>query len=266
MISKLRILSPLCNAASNARQLSVTAPALTKLIVRDAIGGTIKEEMERDKDVVLIGEEVGRFEGSFRTTKGLWKHFGDDRVMDTPITEMGFCGVAVGAAFHGLKPICEFMTMNFAMQAVDHIINSAAKTYYMSAGRFNVPIVFRGPNGSSIGTGAQHSQDFSSWYANVPGLIVLSPYSVEDVRGLLKSAIRNPNPVIVLEQERMYPKAFEVSDEAMSHDFLIPIGKAKIEREGTSITLVTHSREVGVCLEAAEQLETLGVNAEVINP
>merc|ERR1719187_2022850 len=155
--------------------------------------------------------------------------------------------------------------MNFAMQAVDHIINSAAKTYYMSAGRFNVPIVFRGPNGSSIGTGAQHSQDFSSWYANVPGLIVLSPYSVEDVRGLLKSAIRNPNPVIVLEQERMYPKAFEVSDEAMSHDFLIPIGKAKIEREGTSITLVTHSREVGVCLEAAEQLETLGVNAEVIN-
>lgn len=239
--------------------------AASKMTVRDALNSAMREEMERDKDVIILGEEVAQYDGAYKVTKGLWKTFGDDRVIDTPITEMGFAGVAVGAAMAGLKPICEFMTFNFAMQAIDHIINSAAKSRYMSAGLVNVPIVFRGPNGSAAGVAAQHSQDYSPWYASCPGLKVLAPYSSEDARGLLKMAIRDPDPVVHLENEVLYGHPFDVSDEAMSPDFLIPLGKAKIEREGTDCTLVGYSMGVGVALAAAEELAKLGVNAEVIN-
>ncbi|CAL8086895.1 unnamed protein product [Calicophoron daubneyi] len=236
-----------------------------KLTMRDALNSAMKEEMERDKDVIILGEEVAQYDGAYKVTKGLWKHFGDDRVMDTPITEMGFAGVAVGAAMAGLKPICEFMTFNFSMQAIDQVVNSAAKSAYMSAGLLSVPIVFRGPNGASTGVAAQHSQDFSAWYASCPGLKVLAPYSSEDARGLLKSAIRDPDPVVNLENEILYGHSFEVSDEAMSPDFLIPIGKAKIEREGTDLTLVSFSLAMNATLAAADELAKMGLKAEVIN-
>ncbi|VDQ00538.1 unnamed protein product [Trichobilharzia regenti] len=199
------------------------------MTVRDALNSAMREELERDKDVIILGEEV---------TKGLWKTFGDSRVMDTPITEMGFAGIAVGAAMAGLRPICEFMTFNFAMQAIDQIINSAAKSAYMSAGLVSVPVVFRGPNGCSAGVAAQHSQDFGAWYASCPGLKVLAPYSCEDARGLLKTAVRDPDPVVHLESELLYGHSFDVSDEALSPDYLIPIGQAKIEREGNLINLI----------------------------
>ncbi|MEE6501838.1 hypothetical protein FKM82_004333 [Ascaphus truei] len=185
--------------------------------------------------------------------------------MDTPISEMGFAGIAVGAAMAGLRPICEFMTFNFSMQAIDQVINSAAKTYYMSAGRVSVPIVFRGPNGASAGVGAQHSQCFAAWYGHCPGLKVVSPWNAEDARGLLKAAIRDNNPVVMLENELMYGVPFELSEEAQSKDFVVPIGKAKIERQGSQITLVSHSRPVSHCLEAASVLAKEGVDCEVIN-
>eukprot|EP00127_Corallochytrium_limacisporum_P002579 Clim_evm15s134 gene=Clim_evmTU15s134 len=235
------------------------------MTVRDALNSALDEEMKRDPLVYLLGEEVAQYQGAYKITKGLLDKYGPERVKDTPITEAGFSGLAVGSAFAGLRPICEFMTFNFAMQAIDQLINSAAKTYYMSGGQVTCPIVFRGPNGFAAGVAAQHSQDFSAWYVSCPGMKVLAPYSSDDCRGLLKAAIRDDNPVVFLEQELLYGDSFEVSDECLSEDYLIPIGKAKIEREGTDVTLVSYSRSVGLCLDAAAQLEQKGVSCEVVN-
>ncbi|XP_005097885.1 pyruvate dehydrogenase E1 component subunit beta, mitochondrial [Aplysia californica] len=249
-----------------SRCLSTSASrAATQMHVRDALNAAMDEEIERDDKVFVMGEEVAQYDGAYKVTKGLWKKWGDKRIIDTPITEMGFAGIATGAAMAGLKPVCEFMTFNFSMQAIDQVINSAAKTFYMSAGTVPVSIVFRGPNGAAAGVGAQHSQCFASWYSQCPGLKVVSPYSAEDCKGLLKSAIRDPNPVICLENELMYGVSFDMSDEALSKDFLIPIGKAKIEREGSHVTLVSHSKSVGLCIEAANELAGKGVECEVIN-
>lgn len=198
-------------------------------------------------------------------TKGLWQKWGAERIIDTPITEMGFTGLAVGAAMNGLRPVVEFMTWNFAMQAIDQIINSAAKQLYMSAGDIHVPIVFRGPNGAAAGVAAQHSQDFSAWYSSVPGLKVVSPWNSEDARGLIKAAIRDNDPVVVLENELLYGTPFKLSTEAQSADFTIPIGKAKVERAGTDVTITAFSRMVGVALDAAEKLAAKGISAEVVN-
>ncbi|VUZ50722.1 unnamed protein product [Hymenolepis diminuta] len=236
-----------------------------RMTVREALNSALKEEIERDKNVFILGEEVAQYDGAYKVTKGLWKMFGDDRVMDTPISEMGFTGIAVGAAMAGSRPVCEFMTFNFAMQAIDQIVNSAAKTHYMSDGRVNVPVLFRGGNGAASGVAAQHSQDFAAWYASVPGLKVVSPYSCEDARGLTKSGIRDNDPVVSLENELMYGVSMDTPDEAMDPDFVIPIGKAKIERAGTDITLVSYSISVGDCLEAAAELEKEGISCEVIN-
>lgn len=236
------------------------------MTVREALNTAIDEELERDDRVFVIGEEVAEYDGAYKVTKGLHAKYGDQRVVDTPITEAGFAGLATGAAMGGLRPIAEFMTFNFSMQAIDHIVNSAAKTLYMSGGQIQVPIVFRGPNGASAGVGAQHSQCFAAWYGSVPGLKVISPYDVEDARGLLKSAIRDDNPVVCLENELMYNVVFDnLSDETLSPDFLLPIGKAKVMREGTDVTIVAHSRPVAFALEAAEILAEEGVSAEVIN-
>ncbi|KAL4226859.1 hypothetical protein ACF0H5_014838 [Mactra antiquata] len=249
-----------------SRCLSLTATKSKQtMTVRDALNAAMDEEIARDPKVFLLGEEVAEYDGAYKVSKNLWRKYGDGRIIDTPITEMGFAGIAVGAAMAGLKPICEFMTFNFSMQAIDQVINSAAKTYYMSAGTVPVPIVFRGPNGASAGVAAQHSQCFAAWYGHCPGLKVLSPYSSEDCKGLLKSAIRDPNPVVFLENEIMYGVGFEMSDEAMDKDFLLPIGKAKIEREGKHCTLVSHSKFVGTCLDAANELAGIGVECEVIN-
>ncbi|GBP62334.1 Pyruvate dehydrogenase E1 component subunit beta, mitochondrial, partial [Eumeta japonica] len=235
------------------------------MTVRDAINQAIDEEMERDERVFVMGEEVAQYDGAYKVTRGLWKKYGDKRVIDTPITEAGFAGITVGAAFAGLRPICEFMTFNFAMQAIDHLINSAAKTMYMSAGQCNVPIVFRGPNGAAAGVGAQHSQCYAAWYSHCPGLKVLMPYSSEDAKGLMKAAIRDPDPVVVLENEMLYGVAFPMSDEALSPDFVLPIGKAKIERPGQHITIVAIGKSVDTALEAANELSGKGIEAEVIN-
>jgi len=221
--------------------------------------------MARDEKVFLLGEEVAQYNGAYKISKGLWEKYGDARVVDTPITEMGFAGLATGAAFAGLRPICEFMTFNFSMQAIDHVINSAAKTHYMSGGQMNVPIVFRGPNGAAAAVGAQHSQCFAAWYSSCPGLKVVSIYDAEDARGLLKAAIRDENPVVVLENELMYGTAFDVSPEILDKDFVLPIGKAKVMREGKDITVVSHARMVGQCLEAAKKLSAKGIEIEVIN-
>ncbi|XP_012533216.1 pyruvate dehydrogenase E1 component subunit beta, mitochondrial isoform X1 [Monomorium pharaonis] len=239
--------------------------AAQQMTVRDALNSALDEEMERDEKVFLLGEEVALYDGAYKVSRGLWKKYGDKRVIDTPITEAGFTGIAVGAAMAGLRPVCEFMTYNFSMQAIDHIINSAAKTYYMSAGRINVPIVFRGPNGAAAGVGAQHSQCFGAWYSHCPGLKVVSPYNSEDAKGLLKAAIRDPDPVVVLENEILYGVQYPMSDEALSKDFVLPIGKAKVERAGNHVTLVAHSKAVEECLEAANQLAGKGIEAEVIN-
>ncbi|XP_077265033.1 pyruvate dehydrogenase E1 beta subunit isoform X1 [Temnothorax americanus] len=236
-----------------------------QMTVRDALNSALDEEMERDEKVFLLGEEVALYDGAYKVSRGLWKKYGDKRVIDTPITEAGFTGIAVGAAMAGLRPVCEFMTYNFSMQAIDHIINSAAKTYYMSAGRVNVPIVFRGPNGAAAGVGAQHSQCFGAWYSHCPGLKVVSPYNSEDAKGLLKAAIRDPDPVVVLENEILYGVQYPMSDEALSKDFVLPIGKAKIERVGNHVTLVAHSKAVEEALEAANELAGKGIEAEVIN-
>ncbi|SVB48693.1 uncharacterized protein METZ01_LOCUS201547 [marine metagenome] len=234
-------------------------PAIT---VREALRDAMAEEMRRDEDVFLIGEEVGEYEGAYKVSQGLLAEFGQRRVIDTPITESGFTGIAVGAAFMGLKPIVEFMTFNFAMQAIDHLINSAAKTRYMSGGRVSCPIVFRGPNGAASRVAAQHSQDFSSWYAQVPGLKVIAPYSATDAKGLLKAAIRDPNPVVVLENELLYGAAFDVPDES---EWTEPIGVARIAREGKDVTVVCFSRGVQLSLLAAETLAENGISAEVID-
>ncbi|KAG1941144.1 pyruvate dehydrogenase E1 component subunit beta, mitochondrial [Pimephales promelas] len=247
------------------REFHRTQPAAVQVTVRDALNQAMDEELERDERVFLLGEEVAQYDGAYKVSRGLWKKYGDKRIIDTPITEMGFAGIAVGAAMAGLRPICEFMTFNFSMQAIDQVINSAAKTYYMSAGFQSVPIVFRGPNGASAGVAAQHSQCFAAWYGHCPGLKVVSPWSAEDAKGLLKSAIRDDNPVVFLENELMYGVAFDMSEESQSKDFLIPIGKAKIERPGNHITVVSHSRMVTLCLDAAAVLAKEGIECEVIN-
>ncbi|MDC3096697.1 pyruvate dehydrogenase complex E1 component subunit beta [Alphaproteobacteria bacterium] len=236
--------------------------ATKKITVREALRDAILEEMEADNDVFIMGEEVAEYEGAYKVTQGLLEKFGDKRVIDTPITEHGFTGIGVGAAFGNLKPIVEFMTFNFSMQAIDQIINSAAKTLYMSGGQMGCPIVFRGPNGAASRVAAQHSQCFASWYSHVPGLKVVSPWSSEDAKGLLKSAIRDPNPVVFLENEVMYGQAFECPT---SHEFTLPIGKAKIEKIGSDITIIAFSIMVGKALEAANELEKNGINAEVVN-
>ncbi|TKA82059.1 Pyruvate dehydrogenase E1 component subunit beta, mitochondrial [Friedmanniomyces simplex] len=246
---------------------SYAAPSGSKeMTVRDALNEAMAEEMEKNSKVFVLGEEVGQYNGAYKVTKGLLDRFGEKRVIDSPITESGFCGLTVGAALAGLHPICEFMTFNFAMQAIDQIINSAAKTHYMSGGIQPCNITFRGPNGFASGVGAQHSQDYSAWYGSIPGLKVVAPYSAEDAKGLLKAAIRDPNPVVVLENELLYGLPFQMSEEAQSDEFVLPFGKAKIERPGKDITMVTLSRCVGQCLVAAEQLKSkYGIEAEVIN-
>eukprot|EP00834_Sanchytrium_tribonematis_P008196 NODE_893_length_3243_cov_0.465967.p1 type:complete len:339 gc:universal NODE_893_length_3243_cov_0.465967:1881-2897(+) len=236
-----------------------------QLTVREALNTALSEELSNDSQVFVLGEEVAKYNGAYKITKGLLDKFGDQRIIDTPITESGFTGLAVGAALAGLKPICEFMTMNFSMQAIDQIVNSAAKQRYMTGGIAKCNITFRGPNGAASGVGAQHSQCFASWYGSVPGLKVLSPYNAQDAKGLLKSAIRDPNPVVFLENELMYGVSFEVDDKVMESDFTLPIGVANIELEGSDITLVSHSKSVGFCLEAAQNLKSKGISCEVIN-
>ncbi|KAI1098132.1 pyruvate dehydrogenase e1 component beta subunit-like protein [Jackrogersella minutella] len=234
--------------------------------VRDALNEAMAEELEANDKVFILGEEVAQYNGAYKVTKGLLDRFGDKRVIDTPITESGFCGLAVGAALSGLAPICEFMTFNFAMQAIDQVVNSAAKTLYMSGGIQPCNITFRGPNGFASGVGAQHSQDYSAWYGSIPGLKVVSPWSAEDAKGLLKAAIRDPNPVVVLENELMYGVSFPMSEAAQKDDFVLPFGKAKVERQGKDLTIVSLSRTVGQCLVAAEALhKKYGIDAEVIN-
>ncbi|HIG21595.1 pyruvate dehydrogenase complex E1 component subunit beta [Henriciella sp.] len=230
--------------------------------VRDALRDAMAEEMRRDETVFVMGEEVAEYQGAYKVTRELLQEFGDKRVVDTPITEHGFAGLGVGAAFGGLKPVVEFMTFNFAMQAIDQIINSAAKTLYMSGGQMGCPIVFRGPNGAASRVAAQHSQDYSSWYAHVPGLKVVAPYDAADAKGLLKAAIRDPNPVVFLEHELLYGESFPVPD---IEDYVLPIGKARVRRPGTDVTLVAHSRMVGFALQAAEKLAEDGIEAEVID-
>ena len=230
--------------------------------VREALRDAMAEEMRADEDVYLMGEEVAEYQGAYKISQGLLDEFGPKRVIDTPITEHGFAGIAVGAAFGGLKPIVEFMTFNFAMQAMDQIINSAAKTRYMSGGQMGAQMVFRGPNGAAARVGAQHSQDYASWYAHVPGLKVAMPYSAADAKGLLKSAIRDPNPVIFLENEIMYGRSFDVPD---MEDYTVPFGKARIWREGTDVTLVSFGIGMSYALEAADKLAEDGISAEVID-
>lgn len=237
------------------------------MTVREALKEAMAEEMHRDADVFLMGEEVAQYQGAYKVSQGLLEEFGDKRVIDTPITEHGFAGLAVGAAFLGLKPIVEFMTFNFSMQAIDHLINSAAKTLYMSGGQLGCPIVFRGPNGAAARVGAQHSQCFASWYAHCPGVKVVSPYSAADAKGLLKSAIRDPNPVVFLENEIMYGRSFDMPDFLVNNpeSGVIPIGKGEILREGKDVTITAFSITVGMALEAAQILAQEGIEAEVIN-
>jgi len=245
--------------------MAAAAGETKSMTVRDALNSAMDEEMTRDKSVFLIGEEVAQYNGAYKVSKGLWDKYGSERVVDTPITEMGFAGLATGAAFAGLRPICEFMTFNFSMQAIDHIVNSAAKTLYMSGGAAKVPIVFRGPNGAAAAVAAQHSQCFGAWYSSVPGLKVVAPYDAEDARGLLKAAIRDENPVVCLENEIMYGQSFDVSPEVLSTDFIIPIGKAKIQREGKDVSIVTFGKAVGTALQAADELAKQGIQAEIVN-
>ncbi|WOR15888.1 pyruvate dehydrogenase complex E1 component subunit beta [Hyphomonas sp. FCG-A18] len=239
-----------------------TGTTYTKTAVRDALRDAMAEEMRRDETVFVMGEEVAEYQGAYKVTRELLQEFGDRRVVDTPITEHGFAGLGVGAAFGGLKPIVEFMTFNFAMQAIDHIINSAAKTLYMSGGQMGCPIVFRGPNGAASRVGAQHSQDYAGWYGHVPGLKVVAPYDAASAKALLKSAIRDPNPVVFLEHELLYGHEFDVPD---LDDYTLPIGKAAVVREGTDVTIVGYSRMVGFALEAADTLAEQGISAEVVD-
>ncbi len=235
---------------------------LRKLTVREALQEAMAEEMKKDQDVFIMGEEVAEYNGAYKITQGLLDEFGPKRVIDTPITEHGFAGLAVGAAFSGLKPVVEFMTFNFAMQAIDQIVNSAAKTAYMSGGQVSSPMVFRGPNGAASRVGAQHSQCYAAWYGSIPGLKVVSPYSAADCKGLLKAAIRDPNPVVFLENEIAYGFSFE---EEYDDDHIVEIGKAKIVKKGSDVTIVAFSLVVKYALEAAEKLEKEGISAEVID-
>ena len=235
---------------------------LKQQTVREALRDAMAEEMRQDQNVFLMGEEVGEYQGAYKISQGLLDEFGEKRVIDTPITEHGFAGIAVGAAFGGLRPIVEFMTFNFAMQAMDQIINSAAKTLYMSGGQMGAPMVFRGPNGAAARVGAQHSQDYAAWYAHIPGLKVAMPYSASDAKGLLKSAIRDNNPVIFLENEILYGRSFDVPD---IEDFTVPFGKARVWREGTDVTIVSFGIGMQYALEAADKLTEQGISAEVID-
>ena len=255
--------APHISPSSAAADPAFPAGALmVKTTVRDALRDAMAEEMRRDPAVFLLGEEVAQYQGAYKVSRDLLQEFGERRVIDTPITEHGFAGLGVGAAMAGLKPIVEFMTFNFAMQAIDQIINSAAKTLYMSGGQIRCSIVFRGPNGAAARVGAQHSQDYAAWYANVPGLKVIAPYDSADAKGLLKSAIRDPNPVVFLEHEMMYGHEFEVPG---GPDWLVPIGKAKVRRLGDDVTLVAYSRMVSFALLAAEELAKDGIEAEVVD-
>jgi pyruvate dehydrogenase E1 component beta subunit len=249
-------------AAKPAAAEPVATGPTTNLTVRDALRDAMAEEMRRDPAVFLMGEEVAEYQGAYKVSQGLLQEFGAQRVVDTPITEYGFAGLGVGAAFYGLRPIVEFMTMNFAMQAIDHIINSAAKTLYMAGGQMGCPIVFRGPNGAASRVAAQHSQCYASWYAHCPGLKVIAPWSSADAKGLLKAAIRDPNPVVFLENEILYGQSFPVPADA---DFVLPIGRAKIERAGKDVTITAFSLQVSHALAAAETLARDGLDAEVIN-
>ena len=236
--------------------------AMVRLTVREALRDAMAEEMRKDDRVFVMGEEVAEYQGAYKVTQGLLQEFGASRVVDTPITEYGFAGLGAGAAMGGLKPIIEFMTFNFAMQAIDHIINSAAKTNYMSGGQMRCPIVFRGPNGAAARVGAQHSQNFAPWYASVPGLIVIAPYDAADAKGLMKAAIRTEDPVVFLENELLYGRSFDVPE---VDDFVLPIGKARIMRQGSDVTIVSYSIGVGLALEAADELAGEGIDAEVID-
>ena len=235
---------------------------MVTMTVREAIRSAMSEEMRRDKDVFLMGEEVGEYQGAYKISQGMLEEFGPQRVIDTPITEHGFTGIATGAAFAGLKPIVEFMTFNFAMQAIDHIINSAAKTLYMSGGQMGCPIVFRGANGAAARVGAQHSQDYAAWYSHIPGLKVVMPYTAADAKGLMKAAIRDPNPVIFLENEILYGKSFEVPK---LDDWIVPIGKARIARAGSHVTIVSFGIGMTYAMAAAEKLAAEGIEAEVVD-
>jgi len=235
---------------------------LKSITVREALRDAMAEEMRADDRVFVMGEEVAEYQGAYKVTQGLLEEFGPRRVIDTPITEHGFAGIGVGAAFADLRPIVEFMTFNFAMQAIDQIINSAAKTRYMAGGQIGCPIVFRGPNGAAARVAAQHSQDYAAWYAHIPGLVVIAPYSAADAKGLLKAAIRDPNPVIFLENEVMYGKSFDVPD---TDEWIVPIGKAKVLKEGTDVTIVSHSHSLTYVMDALPELEAAGINAEVID-
>jgi len=259
--TKARLVQP----SARAPLVEPDVPAGTRMVsmtVREALRDAMAEEMRRDERVFLMGEEVAEYQGAYKVSQGLLEEFGAKRVIDTPITEHGFTGLGIGTAFGGLRPIVEFMTWNFALQAMDQLVNSAAKTRYMSGGQMACPVVFRGPNGPAARVGAQHSQDFSAWFAHIPGLKVVAPYSAADAKGLLKSAIRDPNPVIFLENEILYGRSFDVPD---LPDYLVPIGKAKIVRMGSQVTLVAHSIAVGLALEAAEALAGEGIEAEVVD-
>jgi len=244
---------------NNKKLESNTSGTIT---VREAIRDALAEEMRLDIDVFIMGEEVAEYQGAYKVTQGLLKEFGSSRVIDTPITENGFAGMAVGAAFTGLRPVVEFMTFNFSLQAMDHIINSAAKTLYMGGGQLNCPIVFRGPNGAAARVGAQHSQDLTAWFSHIPGLKVVSPFTVNDHKGLLKAAIRDPNPVVFLENEILYGETGELT---INNDEIIPIGKANVLREGEQVTLVSHSISLKLCIEAAKKLESGGISCEIID-
>ena len=253
---------------ASAEKVGISDPAIpegtemVKTTVREALRDAMAEEMREDDRVFVMGEEVAQYQGAYKVTQGLLDEFGDRRVIDTPITEYGFAGIGAGAAMGGLRPIVEFMTFNFALQAIDHIINSAAKTNYMSGGQMRCPIVFRGPNGAASRVGAQHSHNFAAWYASVPGLIVIAPYDAADAKGLLKAAIRTEDPVVFLENELMYGRSFDVPK---LDDHVLPIGKARIMREGKDVTIVSYSIGVGISLEAAETLAAEGIDAEVID-
>ena len=255
--------APLKPEVASANEPEVPAGTeMVRMTVREALRDAMAEEMRRDGDVFVMGEEVAEYQGAYKITQGLLQEFGDRRVVDTPITEHGFAGISAGAALAGLKPIVEFMTFNFAMQAIDQIINSAAKTLYMSGGQMGCPIVFRGPNGAAARVAAQHSQDYAAWYSNVPGLKVVAPYTAADAKGLLKSAIRDPNPVIFLENEILYGQSFDVPK---LDDFLVPIGKARIARPGKDVTIVSWSIGMTLALKAAAELEKDGIDVEIVD-
>ena len=260
-LSKAKVTNQVKPLQDNEPEWGSTVQTKTQT-VREAIRDAMAEEMRRDETVYLMGEEVAEYQGAYKVSQGLLDEFGSKRVIDTPITEHGFTGIAVGSAFAGLRPIVEFMTFNFSMQAIDQIINSAAKTLYMSGGQMGAPMVFRGPNGAAARVGAQHSQDYAAWYTHIPGLKVVQPYSASDAKGLMKTAIRDDNPVIFLENEILYGRSFEVP---LSADYTVPFGKARIWREGTDVTIVSFGIGMQYALEAADQLQAHGVSVEVID-